>query len=547
MRLRAIASSEWPAKLAAVCFVGGAIYLLGTAGRLFAFLFYAPLRTGMSGPWEPAKLGALALLYAIAGLLLGIAARQAMRQSSPQHRVVARWSPFALLVCTGVIAYLLLIFYPLPYHNHHADKVFFLLAVLVCWTCAVLLYPQTLEKALASRWFYWSRLVVVNLLVFALLGELAVRLADPLLARSGLFSSTSKTPAGLIPFGEAAGSIRHRNSQGFQDRERSIDRTSAAPRILAVGDSFVWGAGVSYDENFTTLLEKSLQVMHPGTEVINFGVSGYQPDEYLSLLRWHGLQYRPDLVLLGFYVGNDLLPAEGTDLLVAGQRYKVHVTGNWVHDHLSFDHWYLFHSLNYLYRVGGARLRHLMGMPAQGFWDLKPNTSQPRYGKPDFSGWNASYLRIIQSRGDQYLKDTTSLFESRWKHTRTTLEEINRLLRSRRISWILVLLPAEEQVDGKLQRSYLEKIAAQPEHYDFEKPQRLLRAWALDNDVPVIDLTPDFRSRVSPQRLYVANDYHWNDAGHALAAASILPVVTKFLRPHSPATAQSEEITIQER
>jgi hypothetical protein len=305
------------------------------------------------------------------------------------------------------------------------------------------------------------------------------------------------------------------------------------------------GAGVSYDETFTTLLEKALQETNPGAEVINFGVSGYQPDEYLSLLKWHGVQFRPDLVLLGFYVGNDLLPAEGSDMIVAGQRYKAHINGNWVHDHLAWDHWYLYHNLNYVYRVGTGRLRHLMGMPEQGFWDIGPGAAQTGHSKPPFSGWNGAYLRIIQSRGDQYLKEDTPDFEYRWRHTRATLEEINRLLRSHGIPWSLVLLPAEEQVDRELQRVYLESIDAPPKRYDFEKPQRLLDAWGKANGVPIIDLAPVFRPEVAHGRLYIANDFHWNEAGHALAAASLLPVLRKSLGSNGTGITRRETVKAQ--
>jgi hypothetical protein len=225
-------------------------------------------------------------------------------------------------------------------------------------------------------------------------------------------------------------------------------------------------------------------------------------------------------------------------MIVAGQRYKVHINGNWVHDHLAWDHWYLFHNLNYAYRVGTAWTRHLMEMPESGFWDTSPGAAQTRDGKPAFSGWNRSYLRIIQSRGDQFLKEDTPLFEYRWNRTRATLEKINQLLRPHGIPWVMILLPAEEQVDRELQRVYLEATDAPPERYDFEKPQRLLRAWGQANGVPIVDLTPVFQSEVPHGRLYRTNDFHWNEAGHALAAASILPVLRNFLDPNGTVIAR---------
>jgi len=141
-----------------------------------------------------------------------------------------------------------------------------------------------------------------------------------LLARSGLFDSRYNTPFGLVPHRPTEGSIGRTNSSGFRDRERTRERASAASRIVALGDSFTWGAGITYDDTFVTLLEQKLQAEQPGAEVMNLGASGFQPDEYLSVLTWHGLQYHPDLVLMNFYIGNDFLPSEGADIVVAGLR-----------------------------------------------------------------------------------------------------------------------------------------------------------------------------------------------------------------------------------
>jgi uncharacterized protein YhhL (DUF1145 family) len=501
-----------------------------TAGDLVAFLLSAGSRRGMSHtPLGLPKLTLMAALYLMIGLLLGIIVWQIIRPSSLQRSIVTRWSLIALLSWAGGIAYLLGVYYPLPYQIHHADKLLSFLGLLLAWTISLALVPKGLKQILESRWFHRLRVVLFNVFVFLVISELTLRLTDPLLARGGLFSAASTTPAGLAPYRAAHGSIRHTNSQGFHDRERTVERISSGPRVLAVGDSFVMGAGVTYDESFTTLLEKALQARYPGAEVINFGVPGYQPDNYLSLLKSHGVQYRPDLVLLGFYLGNDLAPPSQSEMIVAGQRYKVHINGNWGHDHLDWDHWYLFHNLNYIYRVGTARIQHLMGRPEHGFLDIAPGRPQSGERKTSFPGWSRSYLRLIQSIGDQYLREDTAIFKDCWIHTQAILEEINELLRARGISWILVLLPAEEQVDSELQRLYLKTIKVPPERSDFEKPQRLLHAWGKANSVPIFDLTTPIRSEVAHTRLYFTNDTHWNDTGHALAAASILPGLQQYL------------------
>lgn len=90
------------------------------------------------------------------------------------------------------------------------------------------------------------------------------------------------------------------NSRGLRDTEVTQYKPHGVRRVLAIGDSYVWGFGVESDEIFTEDLEREL----PATEVINGGVSGYSTDQALLWLRRDGIRYAPDVVV---YVlsGND--------------------------------------------------------------------------------------------------------------------------------------------------------------------------------------------------------------------------------------------------
>ena len=93
--------------------------------------------------------------------------------------------------------------------------------------------------------------------------------------------------------------VQH-NSLGFRDIEFERD---ARPRVLFLGDSFVWGVDAEADERFTDLLRTRM----PGFNIVNAGVSGYGTDqEYLLLQRiWPKIQ--PALVVLIFCADNDRL------------------------------------------------------------------------------------------------------------------------------------------------------------------------------------------------------------------------------------------------
>ncbi|MEO8196418.1 MAG: SGNH/GDSL hydrolase family protein [Thermoanaerobaculia bacterium] len=78
-------------------------------------------------------------------------------------------------------------------------------------------------------------------------------------------------------------------------REVAFEKTPGTLRIAIFGDSFTFGEDVSDDETFAHQLELLL----PGTEVLNFGVHGYGHDQELLYLREALPLYHPDVVLIG--------------------------------------------------------------------------------------------------------------------------------------------------------------------------------------------------------------------------------------------------------
>ncbi|MCC6406274.1 MAG: SGNH/GDSL hydrolase family protein [Planctomycetes bacterium] len=83
------------------------------------------------------------------------------------------------------------------------------------------------------------------------------------------------------------------NERGF----RIGETPSTGTRTLAVlGDSFAWGAGVSFDETFAARTAAAL-----GWRVENFGMPGYGIDQIAETLRRCVLKDEPELVLVAIY------------------------------------------------------------------------------------------------------------------------------------------------------------------------------------------------------------------------------------------------------
>ncbi|MFN8634313.1 MAG: SGNH/GDSL hydrolase family protein [Chloroflexota bacterium] len=91
------------------------------------------------------------------------------------------------------------------------------------------------------------------------------------------------------------------NSAGMRSlREYSLAPPETGPRLAAFGDSFTHCDDVENDECWTAQLEGDM----PGVEVLNFGVSGYAPDQAWLRYQQEGRAYKPCAVLMGFMVEN---------------------------------------------------------------------------------------------------------------------------------------------------------------------------------------------------------------------------------------------------
>ena len=98
----------------------------------------------------------------------------------------------------------------------------------------------------------------------------------------------------------------HLNSKGFKDIEFTIQKAEDTYRIVALGDSFAFSV-VPYRHAYLTLLEEILNQGGKRTEVINMGIPGNGPKDYLALLESEGLELKPDMVLVSFCIGNDFI------------------------------------------------------------------------------------------------------------------------------------------------------------------------------------------------------------------------------------------------
>jgi len=293
------------------------------------------------------------------------------------------------------------------------------------------------------------------------------------------------------------------NKNGHRDEPVSIDKPPGTFRILVLGDSFTVGASVAQDETYADVLEKLLtkKALVP-VEVINAGVGGWDPFQYAQYYEHYGWKFSPDLILVGFFVGNDTYQ-QTTDV----SQLQTAVLGRRVSRKAASEG--TIHLKVFMYNH--SNIARLILNKGPTLRDLT------RKNCSDFSDW---FLKIQRDRLYNHRKRTRAL-EAQAKNGIDHLKRIKKLAERQSIPVGIVLIPDENQVNKDLQEALLK--GEDRNKFDFDMPQSMLEEFLSDAMIPVIDLLPFFRE--DPRCLYM-NDTHWTAEGHALAAEVIYENIT---------------------
>ncbi|HVY56001.1 MAG TPA: hypothetical protein VHC46_09625, partial [Thermodesulfobacteriota bacterium] len=110
------------------------------------------------------------------------------------------------------------------------------------------------------------------------------------------FLKPKRVPDEVLRYRIVPGTGAH-DSLGF--RNKSVpDRAD----IVAIGDSHTYGISARASESWPSALSGMT-----GKSVYNMSLGGYGPAEYLYLMESEALKLRPKVIVVGFYLGNDII------------------------------------------------------------------------------------------------------------------------------------------------------------------------------------------------------------------------------------------------
>lgn len=274
----------------------------------------------------------------------------------------------------------------------------------------------------------------------------------------------------------------------------NLDRRKGETNVVVLGDSFSLETPVSA----STLLRQHLG--ERGVATLNLAGGGYGPRNYLYQLRTYGLDYSPRIILLNYYVGNDL-----SDTMYDRQA-RVPLK-RWASEWLRRSYFLGFVLDTRGLRIELARLREAEQKLKQATVATKP--------------FNPLLFELAKAHPDyitiNLLMESEAAMQA-WAVNQGILRTIEALGKQHKARVLLTIFPATTQVN----QSHLEFYRSMGFVVDQRtltenKPQDLLNSLCKAEQWDCLDLLPAFRREGRDHTLYLVNDDHWDADGNALA------------------------------
>ncbi len=306
------------------------------------------------------------------------------------------------------------------------------------------------------------------------------------------------------------------NRQSFRGRELKLHPDL---RIMVYGDSNVQAMFTILENTFPYRLESRLkQVLNRDIEVINAGVVGFGPDQYLLRFGDEVDVYHPNLVIFVVFADNDFgdlirnrlfdVDASGR-LIESGFQTTVDQELQWqpIRDLLA-NSWLLSESTDLLRRVTGKRppteLETLIAINKQEYEVYAAH--RPRY----FSTFADHY------DADLALFPSSPAAKSKLALMNAVLRKARELADSKRVDFMVLILPSAKDLTANQALNY-RQFSAYPE-YRKNTLSSSVEQFCVANRIPYVNLyVPFVKNNAEKLYFYDRND-HWNDAGQDLAA-----------------------------
>jgi lysophospholipase L1-like esterase len=268
-----------------------------------------------------------------------------------------------------------------------------------------------------------------------------------------------------------------------------------------LGDSFVWGFGVDFDQT----VGERLRALQPNLEVVNLGVSGYSTDQELLLYQQEGVKYHADLVVV-VVSSNDFHGNQRTEeYLIYGkpafipQGDGLHLVNqpvrqvSWIRRlavKMAWESYILTRLQRYLYEMGVNRAIQQASNQSTST-DVVAVATRPRPPFPRTAAWNL-LVKLLMAFNDATSREGAKL-----------------------------LVVFVEDIDARDASQYLKQLG--------------IESLPLQDSISPID-----------PATHLPGDFHWNAAGHQ-QVAEVLSTKVRELLELPPKTAHKQSLSLPVR
>lgn len=335
--------------------------------------------------------------------------------------------------------------------------------------------------------------------------------------------------------------VFHTNRLGFRGPDVAPAKTPGTSRIVVLGDSFVAGSGVPDADVFTQQLQSKWNQAQPNrpVEIVNLGRVGSSPIRELDLYEKFGRPFQSDLVILTFFLGNDLVEAV--------EEHRVDELAGWRPPGLIRGTAYRCYPNLYLELAMATQARReqreqksrarddLMGefrreavrrgmapeQAEQAFQQL-PEAVKTAAADGLFPQQRLFEAVFQPDRHRQALDPDDPFFNRSWPRVRQALDSLHSRVTADGARLLALVIPDAMQVSpdaADFNRSLGFEVEAHWLH-EVCRTQTALTEWAQGAHVPLLDLTTALRQ--SPIPAYYVWDVHLTSHGQALVADELL-------------------------
>lgn len=335
------------------------------------------------------------------------------------------------------------------------------------------------------------------------------------------------------------------NQFGFNDRDYPLERDPDIFRMLVLSDSFNWAGG--QDGNYTALLENKFYEYYGQhqVDVINAGYPGTHTAEQLALLKKYGLQYNPDLVVLGFFVGNDFVDADPYRKRIIVNDIYIDIDPR--HELIIFGYPIIPKSrllmfIQQKYKIFREAAKSQQSQEVSR-GQLVATTEDIKLEEPEKSPGILSLEKFLDvERGRLKFCDIEKLQngdrDANINYILDSISEMNAILQARNIKFIVAIYPDEFQVNDDLLNQLVSTFNLDLDKYNITCQQDILIRHLELNNIPYIDLTPQFQVEHKNQDLYLFQEPHWNSRGNQLAKdilfENLVNITNQAFSPQQP-------------